>query len=379
MNSRSTLFLLLLLFSSIGLNAQIDSVLSKVEFEMDFRFRAEQDWNSQKSDGSLRDNRSRLRYRMRTGVKYKKDWYTLGFRLRTGDPNKQQDPQLTLGKGLKEFGTLPIGFEKIYFKADWKMFNLWVGKNTYPFDKNNELFWSDNVYPEGVSLEKQFAIKSGILEKITLKGGHFILASNDKAIFDDAYFQAFQSSFISRNERIIVFPSIYIFRNIPNIPDGAHSYLLDYTILHVGTRLNPIKGKPWMIDFDYYQNIEDYDQHNNVPTDLKGQKGGYTIGAQYGNLKKKKDWMFKLTYAYLERYSILDFMAQNDWARWDYSSNNSPDGRLSNFKGAEIVAGYCTSKKSNLIVKYYIVEQLIPYGTSKETGQRVRFDFNIKF
>ncbi len=71
-------------------------------------------------------------------------------------------------------------------------------------------------------------------------------------------------------------------------------------------------------------------------------------------------------------------MAQNDWARWDYSSYNSPDGRLSNLKGIEVVVAYMIHEKVNLIAKYYNVHQIVPTGTHKETGQRIRFDLNVK-
>ena len=71
-------------------------------------------------------------------------------------------------------------------------------------------------------------------------------------------------------------------------------------------------------------------------------------------------------------------MAQNDWARWDYSSYGSPDGRLTNFNGIELVAGFMVDKKVSLKMKYYLVEQLIPYGTAKETGSRIRLDLDVR-
>lgn len=108
------------------------------------------------------------------------------------------------------------------------------------------------------------------------------------------------------------------------------------------------------------------------------QKTGFVAGVNYGDLKTRKNWQFKLTYANLERYAILDYMAQNDWARWDYSGNNSPDGRLSNFRGIEFVTAYAISEKVNLVMKYYQVEQLVPMGAAKENGQRIRFDINAK-
>ncbi|MEM9546229.1 MAG: putative porin [Bacteroidota bacterium] len=376
---KSRLILCFFLFAwSMHLHAQLDSVLSNIEFEMDFRFRAEQDWDSRKSDGTYREDRSRLRYRFRIGATYKKAWYSFGLRVRTGDPNKQQDPQLTLGKGLKEFGTLPMGFEKVFFQIEQNNYRLWMGKNSYPFEKNNELFWSDNIFPEGVMLERSFHLNFGFIDKAKLTGGHFILSSNDGSFTQDAYFQGFQTSVSTRNKRVNIFPSIYIFRNIPNIPDGEHTFLLNYTIAHWGMKAIFLKSRALAIDFDFYQNLEKYD-NTNISSDLNNQKTGYTIGIQYGNLTSKNEWQFKVTYAYLERFANLDYMAQNDWARWDYSSNNSPDGRLSNMRGAEFVVKYALTKKIFLVSKYYIVEQIIPYGTAKETGQRIRFDIDVKF
>ena len=128
----------------------------------------------------------------------------------------------------------------------------------------------------------------------------------------------------------------------------------------------------------YYNNLTNYDDNNNIEQDFTDQRTGYTCGVQYGDTKSTNNWMLRLTYARLQRYSILDYMAQNDWARWDYSSFNSPDGRLSNLQGAEAVVAYAISKKITLVTKYYHVDQLIPFGNEKETGQRIRFDINVK-
>ncbi len=96
--------------------AQNDTInTEKLIFTGDFRFRIEPDWNSRKSDGTYRKDRTRLRYRAHFGFNYQyNQWISFGARIRTGFPIKQQDPQLTLGDGFKEFNTLPVGFEKIF-------------------------------------------------------------------------------------------------------------------------------------------------------------------------------------------------------------------------------------------------------------------------
>lgn len=367
-----------LLFSVIC-NAQ-EGGFSKIKFSGDFRFRVEQDWDSRKSDGTFRTDRTRLRYRARLGAIYNhKDWATVGLRIRTGDPIKQQDPQITLGDVSKEFGTLPIGFEKLFFKAKYKNFEGWLGKNTFPFEKNNEQFWSDNVFPEGIFLSYNFAVNSGILNTISLRGGHFIVVASGATLGSDSYFEGFQTNLSFANGNFNIFPSIYVFKNMPNIPDGAATFVFDYTILHLGGNLKVLNKPLINLDVDYYYNAEDYGSNANILQNFKEEKHGFVSGISYGALKEKGNLFFKLTYNYLQQYAAVDFLTQNDWARWDYSSFNSPDGRLTNYKGFEFVTAYKLNKSMNLVMKYYWVEQLVPYGNFLENGSRIRFDIDIKF
>ena len=373
------IILLAIVFIPFVLTAQVDSFISKIKFEADFRFRVERDWDSVKPNGTLRDNRTRLRYRVRAGANYAHKWYQVGFRLRTGNPIKQQDPQLTLGVGPEEFGTLQIGLEKAFFHGKLKPFEFWLGKNAFPFEKNNELFWSDNVFPEGVVLKKYVPINSKIIDHINVTVGHFIMSASGASLSDDAYFQGVQTSASFFNKRLKIFPALYVFNQVANIPDGFGTFKLDYTIFHIGSCVNLLKNRKVNLKLDYFRNTTDYDSNVSISEELQDQKNGYSIGLEYGNLKEKGDWFFGATYAYLERFSAVDYMAQNDWARWDYSSAGSPDGRLTNFEGLEVVVGYKIDKKINLKLKHYIVDQLIRYSFSKETGERVRLDLDVKF
>jgi len=376
---KQLLIVLVFLLTPILLVGQQDTLRSKLSFNADFRFRVEQDWDSRKSDGSYRDDRTRFRYRARAGITYNDNWFEVGLRLRTGDQRKQQDPQLTLGDGFEEFGTLPIGFEKAYLQGLWSSFFFWLGKNDFPFEKSNELFWSDNVYPEGIALGKGFDFESDIINTLDLMTGHFIISTSGKSLKEDAYFQGFQLLSSLLNNKIELFPALYLFNNIPNIPDGAATFVFNYSILHIGTRINLLRGDKLKVEFDLYENLEDYSQNDSIPNNFKGQKSGMVIGLKYGNLRTKKDWQFTATYSRLQQYSAVDFLAQNDWARWDYSSFDSPDGRLTNYKGIELVAAYKIHENMILKAKCYFVEQLVPFGIEKETGSRIRFDIDYKF
>lgn len=378
MSIKINFILFCFLFLPYNLLSQ-DKVTKKLSFNADFRFRIEEDWNSKKPDGSYRDDRTRLRYRLRAGFDYQYNhWASFGSRLRTGFANKQQDPQLTLGDGFGEFNTLPIGFEKVFFKAEQKGYAFWLGKNTFPFFKQHELFWSDNVYPEGLFFKKKIKFESVVINKLNLNVGHFIVKTNGKSLDQDSYFQGLQASAELLHNKIKFFSSLYIFKNMPNIPDGGETFIFDYSIFNIGTTLLLSKIDNINFEIDYYNNLENYTNNNNIDAVFKNQNQGIVTGLSYGQLKDKSDWKLKATYTYLERYAAVDFLAQNDWARWDYSSLDSPDGRLTNFNGIELVASYVLAKNMKLTLKYYKVEQLIPYGLAKENGDRIRLDLDIK-
>lgn len=376
---KKTIHILLLFLLPVFSFAQSDGA-TKLSFAGDFRFRIEQDWDSRKSNGVYHNDRTRLRYRARFGVSYQyNNWLSSGIRIRTGDPKKQQDPQLTLGDGFKEFSTLPIAFEKIYANFNYKWFSGWVGKNTFPFKKQNELFWSDNVFPEGISLSGKFNLNNYFLSFLQINTGHFILATKGNSLDSDSYFQGIQFVTYHWNNRIKLFPSFYNFKKIPNIPDGNETFFMDYAIAHIGANIELLNQPKIMAGFDYYYNTKSYKNSNSISQNLKNEKQGFISNLSIGDLDKKGDWKLQVTHTYLEKFAAVDFLAQNDWARWDYSSQGSSDGRLTNFKGLEISSGYAIDSNINLKIRYFIVEEIIPLGTEKETGNRIRLDFNINF
>lgn len=361
----------------IHIFGQNDSIQKKLKLSADFRFRVEQDWNSKKTDGSFRDDRTRLRYRARLGATYQfKDWVSFGMRLRTGQPNKQQDPQLTIGD---QFSSVPVAFEKLYANFTYAWLSGWVGKNSFPFEHQTELFWSDNVSPEGVSLSGKFSFQNEFVQSLKVNTGHFIFATSGTSLGNDSYFEGLQLVSSHWQNRVTFFPAFYYFKNMPNIPDGGDTFSIDYSIVHLGTKIEILKNPKVTVGFDYYQNVQDYNGNDSIQKPLQNQKTGYVANAGIGKLNKKGDWKVQLTYSYMERFAAVDYLAQNDWARWDYSGAGSADGRLTNFKGLEVMAGYALAENMNLNVRFFTVEQLVPYGIAKENGNRIRLDFNIGF
>jgi len=371
-----------LLFILSNLFGQKDSTeIKKLDFTGDFRFRIEHDWNSINSNGIKRSDRSRLRYRFRFGLNYSLDKYSsFGGRLRSGNINDQQGPHVTIGGGTGEFSLVQIGFEKLYYQYKRANFTGWVGKNTIPLKKLNELFWNDNVYPEGIGLKYQITNDSDrFLTASSFSLGHFIINSNNQSFQKDSYLQIVQFDFKIWQNRINFFPGFYAFKNVGNFPDAKQTFNLNYSILHLGSNFELFKNSKINVGLEYYFNMEDYSSLDSIPSILKNQKKGFVLSAKYGQIKEKGEWLIHVYYAQLQKYAIVDYFAQNDWVRWDYSNIGASGARISNFGGTEVRVGYAISEHFNLILRTYFVEELVNIGNFKENGSRIRLDLNLGF
>lgn len=351
----------------------------KVKINADVRLRLEQDWDSQKSDGSYRDDRTRVRFRIRAGMDYTpNNWATFGIRFRTGYPEKQQDPHLTIGDGYHEFSSVPIGMDKLYAGVDRSWYRGWLGRNTFPFEKQNELFWSDNVYLDGFFSKGVWNPEATWIDSIHFGGGIFTMLMSNGTFGSSSLINIWQIKTEHVDQRIRVYPTFYYFKDMPDIPDGNENFRFDYSIAHLGFKAKIIDFPSIEFGLDLYQNLQDYSDNEYMEPELKNQKKGAVVGLLFGDLKEKGHFAFGAYYTYLERYSAVDFMAQNDWVRWDYSNQGSRDGRLTNYKGLELMAGYQMHKRWRLKMRFFTVEQLVKYGTHLENGNRIRLDLEFK-
>ncbi len=373
------IFLCIFLYNT-ALFSQENDKQKKLNFKADLRLRTEQDWNSRKSDGTYRDDRFRLRFRVRAQLEYKpNDWASFGIRFRTGYAEKQQDPHLTIGDGYHEFESVPIGFDKLFFKIQKKWFTGWLGRNTFPFEKSNELFWSDNVSLDGMYLSAKVETSPTWIDGITYSGGLFTMLNSFSTFTDDSFIGIIQIKTEHLDKRLKVFPSFYHFNRMPNIPDGNETFRFEYSIVQLGAEALVFDSPRITMGLDLYQNLQNYDKNESIQDDFKDQKTGFVGSVVWGNLAKKGDFAIGAYFTYLERYAAVDFIAQNDWVRWDYSGQGSRDGRLTNFKGLELMTGYRISKMLQLKIRYFMVEQLIPYGSAIENGNRIRLDIDFRF
>ena len=365
------LFILFVFISLIcsTLYAQEESKEKKLSLYGDFRFRTELDRNSQKTDGTKRDDRDRLRYRLRFGFKYKlSDAIEFRGRIRSGNPLNQQSPHVTLGK---EFQTDDFSIDKAYLKiSDKRGYSAWAGKNSMPFWQQNEFLWDGDVNPEGLAVSRNFKLtKTTSLATLV---GYFITNSSGKKFTNDGTLSIAQLKLKSNIERnILTISSGLINANdVPNSPDETSTYTLNYNIWATSFQFN-FKKTGLLIGVDYFENLSNYNRNNNINVVFKDQTTAY-VGSLLYNFNKIQLGYF---YAHIEKYAVIDYFAQDDWVRW----GNNNFTRSSNFRGHEFRIKYKINSQFNTVLRTYFVDGLKTTGTNLESGTRIRLDLNIKF
>ena len=340
----------------------------------DVRLRAESDWDSRQSDGMERADRDRLRVRARIGFNYAYDEHiSFGARLRTGNPQDQQSPHQTLGD---EFETKGVNFDRAFVKGTWSHGWVWGGKNVSPFWAQNELFWDEDVTPEGVAAGGVFKLgESAVRLKPT--AGYFIIegSGSSNSFGDKSHMAAAQVALEAPLSRVDLSGAVgyYAFSDNPATTDIALADM-DYAIWVAGARAVFKTARPLSIGVDYMRNVEDY-----APTLFnEDQDTGYVFQINLGQLKQRKDWLVGYYYAHIEKFAVVARLAQDDWLRWGSAS----DTRSSNFEGHELRLAYAFGPSWNVMLRLYDVEGIeleSPTAVALEDGRRARLDFNIAF
>jgi hypothetical protein len=346
----------------------------------DFRYRFEQDWDSDKTNGSQRDDRSRLRYRLRFGFNYQwDDHFSFGGRLRSGNPADQQSPHITLGN---EFEPADINIDKAFLKGNYGSSWWWVGKNSLPFWKQNEMFWDDDVTAEGLALGRSFA--AGNKLKLKATAGYFIIGHSGMAFSDDATMTAAQVALEGLNlgtAALKLASGYYLLSDIPDQNDGTATSVVDYKLLVSGAQLGLKGGLPLTLGLDFMLNTEDYADHPTIGgSNLEDETTGFVVSVKYGSLNARGDTQFRYYFASIGKYAVVDYFAQDDWVRWNYSGASG--ARSSNFQGHELRCAYAFGPKFNAVARLYLVEAKEKKSAGDlalESGNRFRLDFNIGF
>ncbi len=367
---RSLVFLALA--SSLLLPALTEAAIFEkngLEISGDFRARAEADFDSQRASGSGRDDRTRIRIRARLGLDYQaSDVFSFGLRLRPGAGDSHQSPHITvLDFDDNDTGDADFNFDKWFLKAKGEKAWGWIGRNSLPFWKQNELYWDDDVTPAGLA----FGFKNGTGESsFAFNGGYFSLPVGMQEFAGNL--AAAQLVYSAKGFTV----AAGLLDVDANPADADARRLLrnngqrDYSIW-VGS----LQGKlgKWTLGADVMHNDESYSPSDPDPVTAANhdQTDGFVLSVKYGGTQAKGDWLAAVYYAEIETFAVHASYAQDDWVRW----GSAVETRGSDMEGSELRFAYALEKNMNLVARLYLVEAI----TTQEDGSRFRLDFNIKF
>ena len=337
----------------------------------DLRLRWESDFDSQKADGSKREDRDRLRARARIGINYKpSDEFLFNIRLRTGDNNSQQSPHITLWQDPGDMGDQTnINIDRLSVK--WKIndaSSLVVGRNGLAIWKPNEMFWDDDVYIDGASYsyssEAEDATWTFNAVLALLPDGEASHSLDERS--QVAAGQVVFKKSVNENPLTLAESLVYIHDNNDafNAVNDDEDFMFSYT--NAQYVFGSDSKIPLSIGADLMIGLMDGPSGDN-PDD----RVGFDVYARLGRFKEKGDWTLGYSFARIEKWSVPRFMAQDDWFRWGSATQT----RSSDFYGHEVRVGYVIAKNVNLLARYYMAESI----TSDEDGQRFRIDLNFKF
>ncbi len=340
----------------------------------DFRFRYEADWDSSNAAGVPRDDRHRLRVRGRAGLKFEAtDHLMFDVRARTGNSEAQQSPHLTIhdfnGGDRDDFDGILDKYYAQYSTGDLK---LWGGRNGFPFWKQNEMFWDDDVTITGLALS---ATPEALGSKLTGTTGVFYLPDGGWGLNGQMY--AGQVAYTTEigDAELTWAEGFYFLKGQP----GAEHLLngngaRDYAILGNQFQLKKtLFGTPVILGADTYFNLKDYSASDSNPFTAANadETFGYVLSATVGQLKDPGDFQFGYYYSYIEALAVNASYAQDDWIRWGTGGQTTS----SDLSGHEIRSVFRATPKLDIMARLYVVDAI----TSEQDGMRFRIDFNYKF
>jgi len=352
----------------------------------DGRLRFEKDWDSYKTDGSKRSDRSRLRIRARLGVIWRPiEFLEFNVRARTGADDNQQSGHITIADfNGNDRGASDVNLDKWFTQVNWKSLSIWGGRNNIPWWKQDELFWDDDVTPRGAGLSYNTDLLGG---KLTYNAGVYDMPAGLQNYTGDAWSSQLVYDRDAGDIGYTLSAGLVRIEADAEEGDYASRTLLqgnafrDYKVWQASVQLRPNWfPKKFLIGANYMHNAEDYSADDPDPFTAfnKDNTDGYVVQAVYGSTKERGDWLVGAYYSYIELLAIHNSYAQDDWVRWG-SSNQTTS---SNFKGSEFRFGMGLGWNANIIARLFLVRAIdkeLPTDERRQTGKRFRVDLNWKF
>lgn len=337
----------------------------------DLRLRWESDFDSTAPSGAERRDRDRFRIRARVGFKYQPiDELLVNLRIRYGAQDSQQSPHVTIWQdhgdaGIQDQFVIDRFFAKIKLDEQWSMT---IGRDGLAIWKPNEMLWDDDVYVDGLSFsyrdkhnEMDYAINFG--------AGVLPDGEDDRELAERAVFgfgQLFTEQQLTDAKLIIAQTVLYLQDNSAhsNMVVDDLNFLISYT--NIQLVFNVTDGLPLTLGGDLMYNFAD-----GKNSDHRNDKVGGVVYVTLGQLKQPGDWLVGYYFAYIEKWAVPRFFAQDDWHRFGTATQT----RSSDFFGHEIRAAYVCQENVQLMARFYVVDTI----TNREDGMRFRFDVNISF
>jgi hypothetical protein len=213
--------------------------------------------------------------------------------------------------------------------------------------------------------------------QISVNAGYFIINNtkkDNKQTFGkhaNIAFSQIKFQTTTRSNKIIIAPTIL--RTYTKDLLG-----INYTIFAGYAQFKMRNGLDFHID--YFNNFENL--KGKVNSDFENQKMGIATGVNY---RIFKNFFVNANYAHIEKYAVIDMLAQDDWVRWGNSLVDNRGNQLlnytmsSNFGGFGFGLKYKLNKNTFTQLKFWNVKGIVKYGAELETGTRIRLDFNLKF
>ena len=377
-------FFTYLIFSS-GILYSVNSVatekelsgLDMIDIFGDFRFRFEQDWDSQDSSAVARQDRARARIRARIGIKITpNDFFEFAARLRSGNEDSQQSPHVTIADfSNNSTGDKDVVFDKWYFKFKQDRLWAWGGRNSLPIWKQNELLWDDDATViGGAAGVKNYAFGPG---EVSVNGGYVLLPDGMTETHGEMGFGQFIYATNMGSVGLTVAGGVLAIadEDTPSTNLLSGNDLRDYTIWVGNFQVkSEVASIPVNLGFDIMYNSEDYSTTDLIGTPTgttDDDTEGFVFQIRLGKQNKQGDWLIGHSYADIETLAVHASYAQDDWMRWGSATQT----RASDFHGHEFRLAYILPWKWKMLARLYSVES----NNNPEDGERFRIDFNRKF
>lgn len=308
-----------------------EATINSLGISGDFRGRLESDWDSSRSDGTRRDDRLRLRIRARIAMEYRVNKYvSFGARIRSGSNDSQQSPHIT----ILDFDDNPNGdahfnFDKWYLKYTFGDGEVWLGRNSIPFWRPDELVIDDDVTPAGFGFVYEWS-------NFTFNAGYF---TNPAGIRDftgnTGVAQVVYNTGLGNTN--LTFSGGIV--DIKADPENPANHLLldsngkrDYTLWigNAQASLTVLNNRPLLLQVELIHNSKSYwrDDSDSFTSLHRKERDGYVLSAVLGDTDDRNHWQLGYFYSYLKTFAVNNSYTQDDWLRWGSATQT----RTSNFK-----------------------------------------------